>query len=105
MTELFGINPIDGGAIALLVIVFLSVLTGRLVPRTVLKDTQVERDYWRDAHSEEVKARQAERGLTNELLEVAPTADHVFASIPRPPNPTREEVTAGDAMDQTPGRT
>ena len=97
MSELFGINPVDGGAIGLLILVFLFVLTGRLVPRKTVEDLLAERDYWRAAHTEEVKARQAERELTNELLEVARAADQVFASLPRPA--PREEVTAGAPAD------
>lgn len=98
MSEIFGINPIQGGATALLVIVVLFILTGRLVPRSVLKDTQADRDYWRSAHSEAVKAQMAERELTNELLEVAHTADQVLASLPRPPS--SREVTVNHGMDQ-----
>lgn len=100
MSEIFGINPIQGGAAALLSLVVIFILTGRLVPRSVLKDTQADRDYWRAAHGEEVKARQAERELTNELLEVAHTADQVLTSLPRAPS-TRE-VTVDHGVDQGP---
>ena len=99
MSEIFGINPAAGGATALLALAVLFVLTGRLVPRSVLRDTQADRDYWRAAHAEESKARQAERELTNELLEVARTADHVLASLP--PAPKSREVTAS-GLDRTP---
>lgn len=102
MTELFGINPVQGGATGLIVLVVVMVLTGRLVPRAYLEDARADRDYWRTAHTAEVAARQAERSLTNELLEVARTADHVLASLPRT-GATREEVTAGNAVDQAPG--
>lgn len=100
MSEIFGINPAAGGATALLAITVLFVLTGRLVPRSVLKDTQADRDYWRAAHAEESKARAAERELTNELLEVARTADHVLAALPQAPS--SREVTAGNGLDRTP---
>lgn len=102
MSEIFGINPIQGGAAALLALVVLFILTGRLVPRSVLRDTQADRDYWRAAHTEESKARQAERELTNELLEVARTADHVLAALPQAP--LSREVTAG-GLDRTPDAT
>ncbi|MFE4420463.1 hypothetical protein [Streptomyces sp. NPDC056817] len=92
MGELFGINVVDGGSVGLLALVFLYVVTGRLVPRRTYNDLLAERDYWRAAHQEEVRARRDERALTTELLEVAHTADHVLASLP-PPH--REEVTTG----------
>ncbi|WP_432019926.1 hypothetical protein [Streptomyces sp. 1222.5] len=99
MSDIFGINPVQGGATALLILVVLFILTGRLVPRSVLKDTQSDRDYWRAAHAEESKARAAERELTNELLEVARTADHVLAALPSAP--VRGEVAAG-GLDRAP---
>lgn len=97
MSEIFGINPVQGGATALLCVVVLFVLTGRLVPRNYLEDARADRDYWRAAHTAEVSARQAERDLTNELLEVAHTADHVLAALPRADG--REEVAPRNAVD------
>ncbi|MFJ6559991.1 hypothetical protein ACIQMV_08930 [Streptomyces sp. NPDC091412] len=97
MSELFGISVIDGGAVGLLAFVFLYVVTGKLVPRRTYNDLLAERDYWRAAHAEEVRARQDERALTTELLEVARTADHVLASLPPP---RREEVTTGAPTNQ-----
>lgn len=97
MSDIFGINPVEGGSTALLIVVFLFVLTGRLVPRNYLDDARADRDYWRAAHAEEVQARQAERDLTNELLEVARTADHVLASLPAA---DREEVGLRNAVDR-----
>lgn len=101
MSEIFGINPVQGGATALLALVILLILTGRLVPRSVLRDTQLDRDYWRAACAEEAKARRDERDLTKELLEVARTADQVLTALPQAPS-RRGEVTAGE-LDQTPG--
>ncbi|RRQ81577.1 hypothetical protein [Streptomyces griseofuscus] len=102
MSEFFGFNPATGGATALLAIAVLFVLTGRLVPRSVLRDTQADRDYWRAAHDEEAKARAAERELTNELLEVAKTADRVIAALPQAPS--SREVTAS-GLDRAPDST
>ncbi|MBJ6623636.1 hypothetical protein [Streptomyces sp. DHE17-7] len=99
MTELFGINPVQGGATGLVILVVVMILTGRLVPRSYLEDARADRDYWRAAHTEEVSARQAERDLTNELLEVAQTADRVLMSLPRT-GAGREEVNASHALDQ-----
>lgn len=97
MTEIFGLDIAQGGAAGLLCLVVVMVLTGRLVPRSALEDARADRDYWRAAHAEEVSARQAERGLTNELLEVARTADHVLASLPQAAD--REEVAHRNAVD------
>jgi len=103
VSEIFGINPVQGGATALLVLVVLFILTGRLVPRSVLKDTQDDRDYWRAAATEEAKARRDERDLTKELLEVARTADQVLTALPQAPS-RRGEVTAG-GLDLAPDET
>ena len=97
MSEIFGINAGDAGVGVLLTLVVLFILTGRLVPRSVLRDAQADRDYWRAAHAEEVKARQDERELTTTLLEVAHTADQVLTALPQAPS-TRE-VTAGEVAN------
>ncbi|MFD5509098.1 hypothetical protein ACFWIB_15155 [Streptomyces sp. NPDC127051] len=97
MSDIFGFNPSDLGAAALLCLVVLLILNGRLVPRRTLEDAQSERDYWRAAHGEEAKARQAERELTNELLEVARTADHVLASLPKATS--LQEVTTREVVE------
>lgn len=47
-----GLPIIDAGATALLSLVVLMVLTGRLVPRRTLNDLATERDYWRTAAQE-----------------------------------------------------
>ncbi|MDG9701650.1 hypothetical protein [Streptomyces sp. DH37] len=91
MAETFGIDPTQGGAVALLAIVFLMVLAGRLVPRSALQDMKEERDLWREAHATSEKARQEEREQTAELLEIAKISGHVLTSLPRPA-PAREEV-------------
>lgn len=101
MSELFGINPLDAGAAGLLCLAVVMILSGRLVPRSYLEDARADRDYWRAAHTAEVAARQEERSLTNELLEVAHTADRVLHALPRT-GARPEEVTAGNAVDQAP---
>lgn len=47
-----GLPVTDLGATALLALVVLMVLTGRLVPRRALDDLRTERDYWRQAAEE-----------------------------------------------------
>ncbi|MGW2116018.1 hypothetical protein [Streptomyces zhihengii] len=101
MTELFGINPIDGGAIALLVIVFLYVLTGRLVPRKTHEDAIADRDNWRTAFLESEALRKVEHDQTGELLEMARLGGHLLAALPQAGQVDGEEVNARDRMDPT----
>ncbi|MCY0919595.1 MULTISPECIES: hypothetical protein [unclassified Streptomyces] len=83
MDTLFGVSPTDLGAAGLVVLVVLLILTGRLVPRSTLLDMREERDTWRSAHGKSEAARQAEREMTTELLELSRTAGHVLTSLPR----------------------
>jgi F0F1-type ATP synthase membrane subunit b/b' len=101
VNELLGINVAQGGAAALVTLVVLLILLGRLVPRSVLQDVRAdrdariaeiaaERDTWRDAHKESEAARIDAQSQVGELLELSRTADHVLRSL-------RGEVP-GDAM-------
>lgn len=103
MSELLGINIAQGGAAALVALVVLMILLGRLVPRSVLEDVRAdrdarvaeiaaERDTWRTAHRESEAARQEAQSQAGELLELSRTADHVLRAI-------RGEVP-GDALDE-----
>ncbi|MFJ1648030.1 hypothetical protein [Streptomyces sp. NPDC088258] len=98
MVELLGIDIAQGGAVALLAIVVLMVLTGRLVPRRTYDDLKEERNTWRAAHTTSEEARRLERDQTQELLELSRTADRVLTALPRS---AREEVTADDPVDRT----
>jgi hypothetical protein len=104
VNELLGINVASGGAAALVTLVVLLILMGRLVPRSVLEDVRKdrdarvaevigERDTWRDAHRESEAARMESQAQVGELLELSRTADHVLRAI-------RGEVP-GDAMDHS----
>ncbi len=104
MNELLGINVASGGAAALVTLVVLLILLGRLVPRSVLEDVRkdrdarvaealAERDTWRKAHQESEAARIEAQNQVGELLELSRTADRVFRAL-------RGEVP-GDAMDPT----
>ncbi|MBL3664554.1 hypothetical protein JL475_00640 [Streptomyces sp. M2CJ-2] len=97
-SELFGINIIDGGAVGLLVLVFLYVVTGRLVPRKTHEDALADRDNWRAAFLESEAARKVEHEQTGELLEMARLGGHLLTALPPPPHPG-EEVNPGDRMD------
>jgi hypothetical protein len=79
-----GLMAIQGGAAGILGVAVILILTGRLVPLSVLRDTQHQRDTWQEAHRVSEEARAVEREQTRELLEMARVADHVLTSLPRP---------------------
>ncbi|MGW0578595.1 hypothetical protein ACWD25_22100 [Streptomyces sp. NPDC002920] len=98
MNEIFGINPGDAGAAALLVLVVLLILTGRLIPRRTHEDVIADRDNWRTAFMESEAVRQRESQQVEELLEMAKLGGHILNSLPKPGT---EEVN-DDPMDQAP---
>ncbi|MFD8470396.1 hypothetical protein ACFV10_35415 [Streptomyces cyaneofuscatus] len=81
--DLMGIDIAQGGAVALLTVVVLMVLTGRLVPRRTYDDLLKERDTWREAHTVSEAARTSERAQTQELLELSRTSAHALQALPR----------------------
>ncbi|WP_405747875.1 hypothetical protein [Streptomyces canus] len=101
MSEIFSINPSDAGLGALLTLVILLILTGRLVPRRTHEDALTDRDNWRTAYLESEKARKVEHEQTGELLEMAKLGGHILTALPHPGH-ADEEVKAGDRMDQAP---
>lgn len=101
MGELFGINVADGGAIGLLILVFLFVLTGKLVPRKTHEDALADRDNWRAAYLQSEVARREEHEQTGELLEMARLGGNILTALPRP-GADSEEVDASARMDPTP---
>ncbi|WP_405461715.1 hypothetical protein OG786_29580 [Streptomyces sp. NBC_00101] len=101
MNEVFGVAPTDAGAVALLTLVVLFILTGRLVPRKTHEDALKNCDNWRTAFLESEALRKVEHEQTGELLEMARLGGHILAALPQPPRPYGEEVTNGDRMDQT----
>lgn len=100
--ELLGINVVDGGAVALLALVFLFVLTGKLVPRRTHEDVLVDRDNWRKAYLNSEAARQVEHEQTGELIEMARLGGNVLAALPRPGQHDDEEVDASARLDPAP---
>jgi len=102
VSEVFGINPSDAGLGALLTLVILLILTGRLVPRRTHEDTLADRDNWRSAYLESEKARKVEHEQTGELLEMARLGGHILTALPQPGRADEEEVSSGDRMDQAP---
>lgn len=102
MSEVFGINPGDAGAVALLALVVLLILTGRLVPRRTHEDALADRDNWRRAFLESEAARKVEQEHTEELLKMAELGGRILTALPHPGHAADEEVTAGARMDPTP---
>ncbi|NUS16301.1 MAG: hypothetical protein HOY69_33705 [Streptomyces sp.] len=109
MNDLAGSLLVQGGATAVLVVVVLLILRGRLVPRSVLEDIRAdrdariaelaaERDSWRAAHDRSEVARHIAQDQAGELLELARTADHMLRSLPVSPRPSVEGVS--DALAQ-----
>ncbi len=102
MSEIFGINASDAGLGALLTLVVLLILTGRLVPRRTHEDVLTDRDNWRQAYLESEKARKVEHDQTEDLLEMAKLGGHILTALPRPGKPDEEEVSGGDRLDPAP---
>jgi hypothetical protein len=103
VSEVFGVNPTDAGAVALLTLVVLFILTGKLVPRKTHEDALTDRDNWRAAYLESEKARQVEHEQTGELLEMARLSGNILTALPSPPGQTDgEEVNASARLDPTP---
>lgn len=101
MSEIFGVDP-NLGLGALLTLVILLILTGRLVPRRTHEDAIKDRDNWRHAYLESEKARKVEHEQTGELLEMARLGGHILTALPHPGHADEEEVRSGDRMDQAP---
>ncbi|KPC96252.1 hypothetical protein ADL27_04635 [Streptomyces sp. NRRL F-6602] len=92
--ELMGIPVAQGGAVALLTLVVLMVLTGRLVPRRTYDDLLKERDTWRDAHTLSESARTRDAAQTQELLELSRVSVHALQALPRALGEDEKEVDA-----------
>lgn len=104
MTELFGVNPVEGGAWALVTIAVLMVLTGRLIPRRTYDDMVADRDNWRQAFHTSEEVRRMESKQVEDLLGVAEVGGRILNALPRP-GESAEEVGDGDAVDQAHPRT
>lgn len=103
MSEIYGISVADGGAVALLALVFLYVVTGKLVPRRTHEDVIADRDNWRQAFLESEALRKVEHDQTGELLDMAKLGGRLLDALPQPPH-VREEVNPGDRVDQASSR-
>lgn len=102
MSEVFGIGASDAGLGALLTLVILLILTGRLIPRRTHEDVIADRDNWRSAFLQSEAARKQEHDQTEELLELAKLGGHILTALPGPGKADEGEVTADARMDPTP---
>ena len=82
MTELVQALPFtDLGAGALVIMIVLMVLTGRLVTRQQLQDVMADRDKWRDS-AESWQASSLKLGMTMEKVVVlAEATNHALTDI------------------------
>lgn len=78
------------GAMGLLAVVVLMVLTGRLVPRQNMDDLRTDKDRqidtWRAAYEAAVNVQNIQREQISALLEAAQTTTHVIQSLPGAPD-------------------
>ncbi|MFF0777105.1 hypothetical protein [Streptomyces sp. NPDC003720] len=102
MSEVFGATASDAGLGALLTLVVLFILTGRLIPRRTHEDALSDRDNWRSAFMESEAARKVEHEQVEELLELAKLGGHILTALPQPGKPDEGEVAADARMDPTP---
>jgi len=65
----------------LLGIAILLLLTGRIVPRSTLRDKALEVDKWREAYEKERDARSKSNAQTIELLETAKLTHKIVAAM------------------------
>ncbi|WNI15585.1 hypothetical protein [Actinacidiphila sp. ITFR-21] len=83
----------QGGPVGLLSLGVVLILTGRLVPRSTLRDVQTERDTWREAHRVSEEARRLDREQLGELAELGRTSTRLLTALPR------GEVSHGTAAE------
>jgi uncharacterized membrane protein YhiD involved in acid resistance len=110
--DVMGFSVLQGGAAGLVVLIVVLILRGRLVPRSVLRDTREvyearladkearvkeitqERDTWRIAYETSAAGHHLTQRQVDELLELSRTAAHVLTSLPK----AELGVTAGAGM-------
>jgi hypothetical protein len=69
------------GAGALVTLVVLLILSGRLVTRRQLQDTQADRDYWRTAHDTQQQITLKQGMSMERLLVLSETSAHALQEI------------------------
>lgn len=78
------------GATGLLAVVVVLILTGRLVPKSVLDELRTDKDkqieVWRTAYETSLSTQEVQREQISALLEATRTTTHVIQSLPVSPN-------------------
>lgn len=69
------------GAGALVTLIVLLILSGRLVTRRQLQDVQADRDYWRQAHDTQQQISLKEGMTLERLLVLSETSAHALQEI------------------------
>lgn len=81
MADLFGVPVGQIGAGALVTIIVLLILAGRLVPKSQLDDKRADCEKWQES-SEKWQAVATQHGMTLErLIDYAEAADHALTAI------------------------
>lgn len=79
--DLSSIPVLPTSAGALVTLIVLLVLNGRLIPRSMVDDLRSDRDMWKTAYQNE-QARTSElTGQVSTLMEVARTTEHVMTAV------------------------
>jgi hypothetical protein len=84
----FGGLAVQGGAVGLLGVVALMVFTGRLIPRTIYREMERDRDHWREVALKAI-------GQSDALLPAAHIAVGVTRSLSDATSPTAAQPRAG----------
>lgn len=75
------------GSAGLLAVVVVMVLTGRLVPRSVLEDLRSDKDAqidtWKTAYEKAMTGQDVQREHVSALLDANRTTTHVIQSLPQ----------------------
>lgn len=77
------LGPI-GLIVLALMLPYLQLARGKLVPRSALDDEREDTKHWRDAHNLSEQARLTSAAQVSELLEHARTTDAFIRALPRP---------------------
>lgn len=86
----------SGGLAAVVVGVIWMVLTGRLVPRSQIKDLIKDRDLWKEAYWRTQAVNDAQTSQVQKLMDTIETTNRVLKAIP--PTPDEEDT------DETPAK-
>lgn len=88
----------DLSSSVLLGLCVLLILTGRLVPRAILKDKDAESERWRNAYEAEREARAVSDEQTADLVELARTTNDIVSVAFGPARSKRQNGVAHDVV-------